>query len=116
MVILRSQNKITDFFMILAWASPFNCYYVVAVAFYANIDRLTDEAFNDPTVKWLATPKTRGISSCSAPSQLKLQAFDTSVRGVTIDMELKEVYNYVFDLAGSATAYANGDVKLLLLL
>ena len=23
MVILRSQNKITDFFMILAWASPF---------------------------------------------------------------------------------------------
>ena len=24
MVILRSQNKITDFFMILAWASPFN--------------------------------------------------------------------------------------------
>ena len=24
MVILRSQNKITDFFMILAWAGPFN--------------------------------------------------------------------------------------------
>ena len=24
MVILRSQNKITDFFMILAWACPFN--------------------------------------------------------------------------------------------
>ena len=24
MVILRSQNKITDFLMILAWASPFN--------------------------------------------------------------------------------------------
>ena len=24
MVILRSQNKIDDFFMILAWASPFN--------------------------------------------------------------------------------------------
>ena len=24
MVILRTQNKITDFFMILAWASPFN--------------------------------------------------------------------------------------------
>ena len=24
MVILRSQNKITDFFMILAWTSPFN--------------------------------------------------------------------------------------------
>ena len=28
MVILRTQNKITDFFMILAWASPFKylCY------------------------------------------------------------------------------------------
>ena len=24
MVILRSQNKITDFLMMLAWASPFN--------------------------------------------------------------------------------------------
>ena len=24
MVLLRSQNKITDFLMILAWASPFN--------------------------------------------------------------------------------------------
>ena len=28
MVILKSQNKITDFFMILAWASPFNIIYV----------------------------------------------------------------------------------------
>ena len=26
MVILRSQNKITDFLIILAWASPFNGY------------------------------------------------------------------------------------------
>ena len=25
MVILRTQNKITDFLMILAWASPFKC-------------------------------------------------------------------------------------------
>ena len=25
MVILRTRNKITDFLMILAWASPFNC-------------------------------------------------------------------------------------------
>ena len=27
MVILRGQNKITDFLMILAWASPFNIGY-----------------------------------------------------------------------------------------
>ena len=32
MVILRSQNKITDFFMILAWASPFNPLSTWAVA------------------------------------------------------------------------------------
>ena len=25
MVILRTRNKITDFLMILAWASPFKC-------------------------------------------------------------------------------------------
>ena len=24
MIVLRSQNKITDFLMILSWASPFN--------------------------------------------------------------------------------------------
>ena len=30
MVILRTQNKITDFFMILAWASPFKLAYVAA--------------------------------------------------------------------------------------
>ena len=28
MVILRSQNKITDFWMISAWASPFNESYI----------------------------------------------------------------------------------------
>ena len=28
MVILRNQNKITDFFMILAWASPFKLKYI----------------------------------------------------------------------------------------
>ena len=31
MVILRSQNKITDFLMILAWASPFNLEYLISV-------------------------------------------------------------------------------------
>ena len=29
MVILGSQNKITDFFMILAWASPFQQVHVI---------------------------------------------------------------------------------------
>ena len=29
MVILRTRNKITDFLMILAWASPFNCSYAL---------------------------------------------------------------------------------------
>ena len=29
MVILRSQNKITDFFMILAWASPFRSHIFI---------------------------------------------------------------------------------------
>ena len=43
MVILRSQNKITDFFMILAWASPFNltisCLYLcVKIKFYHPIN------------------------------------------------------------------------------
>ena len=28
MVILRTRNKITDFFMILAWASPFKIFWV----------------------------------------------------------------------------------------
>ena len=29
MVILRTRNKITDFLMILAWASPFNIHLIV---------------------------------------------------------------------------------------
>ena len=43
MVILRSQNKITDFFMILAWASPFNSilqgtiYYFWELFFYIQL-------------------------------------------------------------------------------
>ena len=31
MVILRNQNKITDFFMILAWASPFNIISIIGL-------------------------------------------------------------------------------------
>ena len=30
MVILRTRNKITDFFMVLAWASPFNAHGILA--------------------------------------------------------------------------------------
>ena len=36
MVILRSQNKITDFFMILAWASPFNLSEKEAILDYTH--------------------------------------------------------------------------------
>ena len=35
MVILRSQNKITDFLMILAWASPFNAEFKHLVSIYS---------------------------------------------------------------------------------
>ena len=34
MVILRSQNKIIDFLMILAWASPFNTLYMHITCMY----------------------------------------------------------------------------------
>ena len=33
MVILRSQNKITDFFMILAWANPFKGPHIAKIIF-----------------------------------------------------------------------------------
>ena len=29
MVLLKSQNKITDFLMILAWASPFKLNFII---------------------------------------------------------------------------------------
>ena len=32
MVILRTRNKITDFLMILAWASPFNVHSITVYA------------------------------------------------------------------------------------
>ena len=37
MVILRTRNKITDFFMILAWASPFNVFQITSTACYINM-------------------------------------------------------------------------------
>ena len=36
MVLLGSQNKITDFFMILAWASPFN--YLISKLRLSDLD------------------------------------------------------------------------------
>ena len=33
-VILRSQNEITDFLIILAWASPFNAYQYISNGSY----------------------------------------------------------------------------------
>ena len=37
MVILRTRNKITDFIMILAWASPFNYIIVVKLDLVWNV-------------------------------------------------------------------------------
>ena len=37
MVILRTRNKITDFLMILVWASPFNDMLVVITLFEIKI-------------------------------------------------------------------------------
>ena len=36
MVILRTQNKITDFFMILAWASPFKTHIFIYRLIYGT--------------------------------------------------------------------------------
>ena len=53
MVILISQNKITDFFVILAWASPFNCAWLFKfILFYWFI--------------YLSILLTRGQVACSA--------------------------------------------------
>ena len=44
MVILKGQNKITDFFMILAWASPFKqlpCSILVEIICSAKVDLIT---------------------------------------------------------------------------
>ena len=38
MVVLRSQNKITDFLMILAWASPFKTAFVTPLLKKDNLD------------------------------------------------------------------------------
>ena len=42
MVILRTRNKITDFLMILAWASPFK----LILEFYYMANGLTFEILN----------------------------------------------------------------------
>ena len=49
MVILRTQNKITDFLMILAWASPFKIFQIkqilefcAMIFFYLLLERFLD--------------------------------------------------------------------------
>ena len=59
MVILRTRNKITDFFMILAWASPFNLHF----------------NFFTPAISWRKTAATSGNFVQNGTSrQLKLLA------------------------------------------
>ena len=50
MVILRTRNKITDFLMILAWASPFN-YNVIGKAPFNGVDAFKErnELTSDPS-------------------------------------------------------------------
>ena len=61
MVILRSQYKITDFFMILAWASPFKIltcrpmYYTVYFTKVNLFDTLRDRNPINPTTKGFRT-------------------------------------------------------------
>ena len=43
MVILRSQNKITDFLLILAWASPFNGIKIAILS--GTIDKEPEDNF-----------------------------------------------------------------------
>ena len=66
MVILRSQNKITDFFMILAWASPFNRIRVnvmLTVIWLDAIQDFPDRIFSDKSynIKEMDTQQIRGI-------------------------------------------------------
>ena len=66
MVILRSQNKITDFFMILAWASPFNRIRVNVMLTVIWLDAsqdFPDRIFSDKSynIKEMDTQQIRGI-------------------------------------------------------
>ena len=54
MVILRSQNKITDFFMLLAWASPFKfCIYRPLGLISDNGNMFHLKEHKDPAQCWL---------------------------------------------------------------
>ena len=59
MVILRSQNKITDFLMILAWASPFKP-IIITLPIIGNDKYGTTVSFNyslyeDSTIMYILT-------------------------------------------------------------
>ena len=53
MVILKGQNKITDFLMIFAWASPFNLIFLLTNVH--KIQRAGDKGQQRPTYAPLAT-------------------------------------------------------------
>ena len=71
MVILRTRNKITDFLMILAWASPFKASEATALGLGYNVD--WDAAIPDDLVtNWIQYFKeVIQISTVSFPRSLK---------------------------------------------
>ena len=62
MVILRTRNKITDFLMILAWASPFNTLKNVKKQDMTTADIISDpdNPFSDRSDQFIAL-ETRNV-------------------------------------------------------
>ena len=74
MVILRTRNKITDFLMILAWASPFN-YLVCAKSFGAH--RLIRDISKTPSTPSPLDPRPTTLEP--RPSTLDFNFFFASL-------------------------------------
>ena len=80
MVILRSQNKITDFLMILAWASPFDMFDTLQVTRYCRLGsiyyKLAQTILENSLVLFSAVG---AICLCSILTVIYIRYFETAI-------------------------------------
>ena len=62
MVILRTRNKITDFLMILAWASPFNVFLLIWLTGLADV---VSTCSRQPKLLLLIITKDNNLMTCT---------------------------------------------------
>ena len=84
MVILRTRNKITDFFMILAWASPFKTLLLSMALSHVGAGRWSPALLFEPYI-YIVPSDRKGVSATSQFIYI-IFIFEGTIRGVCMSV------------------------------